>query len=171
MTKVMTRTGWVYITIVLDWYSKKVVGHHIGPQSKSKHWLEALDNAINTQFPFGVRGQNLHLMSDNGSQPTATSYMQTCANLGIQQAFTAYNNPKGNADTERFMRTMKEECLWLQEWERRISPQNNTGTMAQTLQPRISSLHAGLHSPCEIRRKLLRHSLKICLIFGEHYSY
>ncbi|MFA5250413.1 MAG: integrase core domain-containing protein [Parachlamydiales bacterium] len=29
---------------------------------------------------------------------------------------TSYNNPKGNADTERLMRTMKEECLWLTEW-------------------------------------------------------
>ena len=26
------------------------------------------------------------------------------------------NNPKGNADTERIMRTLKEECLWLREW-------------------------------------------------------
>jgi transposase InsO family protein len=36
--------------------------------------------------------------------------------LGIHQAFTSYNNPKGNADTERVMRTLKEECLWQQEW-------------------------------------------------------
>jgi putative transposase len=42
--------------------------------------------------------------------------MQACATLEIHQAFTSYNNPKGNADTERFMRTLKEECLWLQEW-------------------------------------------------------
>jgi transposase InsO family protein len=36
--------------------------------------------------------------------------------LQIHQAFTSDNNPKGNADTERFMRTLKEECLWLREW-------------------------------------------------------
>ncbi len=42
----------------------------------------------------------LNLMSDNGSQPTGRSFMETCAGLGIKQAFTAYNNPKGNADTE-----------------------------------------------------------------------
>ena len=36
--------------------------------------------------------------------------------MGINQAFTSYNNPKGNADTERTMRTLKEELLWLQEW-------------------------------------------------------
>ena len=33
---------------------------------------------------------------------------------GIDQAFTSYNNPKGNADTERAVRTLKEELLWLQ---------------------------------------------------------
>jgi putative transposase len=42
--------------------------------------------------------------------------MRACGTLGIQQAFTSYNNPKGNADTERVIRTLKEECLWLHEW-------------------------------------------------------
>jgi putative transposase len=42
--------------------------------------------------------------------------MKACFNLGIQQAFPSYNNPKGNADTERMIRTMKEELLWLREW-------------------------------------------------------
>ena len=70
------------------------------------------------QFPNGIREMEieLNLMSDNGSQPTSRSFMETCAGLGIRQAFTAYNNPKGNADTERMMRTLKEELCWLQEW-------------------------------------------------------
>ena len=37
--------------------------------------------------------------------------------MKISQAFTNYGNPKGNADTERIMRTMKEELVWLNEWE------------------------------------------------------
>jgi len=116
MTKVMTESGWVYIVLVLDWYTKKVVGHYAGIQAKSYHWQEALDKAVNRQFPDGVRNHNLHLMSDNGSQPTSVSFMKACSNLGIHQAFTSYNNPKGNADTERMMRTIKEELLWLREW-------------------------------------------------------
>jgi putative transposase len=56
------------------------------------------------------------LMSDNGGQPTAQAFMAACSMLGIHQAFTSDNNPKGNADTERVMRTLKEEGLWLQEW-------------------------------------------------------
>jgi transposase InsO family protein len=72
--------------------------------------------AVNQQFPDGARGQGLSLMSDNGCQPTAVAFMEACRTLGIHQTFTSYNNPKGNADTERVMRTLKEECLWPQEW-------------------------------------------------------
>lgn len=117
MTKVMVQEfGWMYITVVLDWYTKKIVGYYAGLQCRSKHWLEALDEAVNRQFPDGVRNQGLCLMSDNGSQPTSIGFMKECRELGIHQAFTSYNNPKGNADTERVFRTMKEELLWLREW-------------------------------------------------------
>jgi putative transposase len=50
-------------------------------------------------------------MSDNGSQPTSRSFMETCAGLEIKQAFTAYNNPKGNAGTERMMRAPQRRTL------------------------------------------------------------
>ena len=117
MTKVMIEGyGWVYVTIVIDWYTKKVVGHHAGEQSKAWHWLKALNAGLNRQFPNGVRGHDLNLMSDNGCQPTSLAFMRDCKALGIKQAFTSYNNPKGNADTERFMRTLKEELVWINEW-------------------------------------------------------
>lgn len=117
MTKVMTKHhGWVYIVLVKDWHTKKIVGHYAGLQSKSWHWLLALNKAVNRQFPNGARGMGLSLMSDNGCQPTSESFMSACHALGIKQGFTSYNNPKGNADTERVIRTMKEELFWLREW-------------------------------------------------------
>lgn len=117
MTKVLVEgSGWVYIVLVLDWYTKKIVGYYAGSPCTARHWLVALDMAVNRQFPDGARGQGVCLMSDNGSQPTSLAFMRACASLGIHQAFTSYNNPKGNADTERALRTLKEECLWLQEW-------------------------------------------------------
>lgn len=117
MTKVMVNGfGWMYIVVVLDWYTKKIVGYYAGIQCRSKHWLEALDAAVNRQFPNGVREQRLFLMSDNGSQPTSISFMKACHDMEINQTFTSYNNPKGNADTERVFRTMKEELIWLREW-------------------------------------------------------
>jgi putative transposase len=117
MTKVMIEGfGWVYLVIVLDWHSKKVVGHYAGLQARAWHWLVALNRAVNRQFPRGIEGQSLNLMADNGCQPTSLAFMRACAALGIRQAFTSYSNPKGNADTERFLRTLKEELVWLREW-------------------------------------------------------
>jgi putative transposase len=67
-------------------------------------------------LPQGARDQGVSLMSNHGGQPTAITVMEACRTLGMRQAFTSDNNPKGNADTERVMRTLKEECLWLHEW-------------------------------------------------------
>ena len=114
MTKVMTDIGWVYIVI---WYTKKIVGHYSGTRATSREWLEALEKGLNRKYPQGVRGTELKLVSDNGSQPTSLSFMKACSNLDIQQVFTNYNNPKGNTDTEGMIRTMKEELFWLREWE------------------------------------------------------
>lgn len=117
MTKVMVEGfGWMYIVAVLDWYTKKIVGYYAGMECRARHWLEALDMAVNREFPDGAYSKGLNLMSDNGSQPTSVSFMRSCRAMGVNQAFTSYNNPKGNADTERLFRTMKEELLWLREW-------------------------------------------------------
>jgi len=117
MTKVLVEgLGWVYIVVVLDWYTKAIVGYYADLHCTTQQWLAALDIALNRQFPEGAYGKGLSLMSDNGCQPTSVAFMRACSTLGIHQAFTSYNNPKGNADTERVMRTLKEECIWLQEW-------------------------------------------------------
>lgn len=117
MTKVMLEGfGWLYIVVALDWYTKKIVGHYAGLQCRTWQWLVALNRAVNRQFPEGARGKGLSLMADNGSQPTSRAFMAACESLEIHQAFTSYNNPKGNADTERMMRTLKEEFVWLREW-------------------------------------------------------
>jgi putative transposase len=114
MTKVFVEgEGWTYITVVLDWYTKKIVGLKSGRRFKSADWLEALDQALNAQFPNGARGRGLKLVSDNGCQPNSGAYMRYCLEVDVEQIYTSYNNPKGNAETERFMRTMKEELLWL----------------------------------------------------------
>ncbi len=117
MTKFMIEPlGWVYLVVVLDWYTRKIVGFSIGLQSKTPDWLDALDTALNSQCPDGSREHGLHLMSDNGSQPTSKAFIKACKVLKVKQAFTSYNNPKGNANTERVIRTIKEDCIWINEW-------------------------------------------------------
>ena len=116
MTKVMVGCwGWLYLHIVLDWYTKKIVGYNLSLRSKTKDWLDAVDMALQQQFPGGIRDSNngtLFMVSDNGSQPTSVGFMAACNVLQIKQIFASYNNPKGNADTERVIRTIKEDLIW-----------------------------------------------------------
>lgn len=119
MTKVLTAEGWAYLVVINDWFTKKILGAFVADRSRAADWLEAVNQAVCRQYPNGIREMKnleLNLMSDNGSQPTSLTFMRECRALGIKQAFTAYNNPKGNADTERLMRTIKEELCWLREW-------------------------------------------------------
>ena len=142
MTKVMTGSGWAYLVLVLDWYTKQIVGYHCGSHATAADWLAALDQGVNRHFPHGVRDRGLHLMSDNGSQPTAETFMKACSFLGVHQAFTSYNNPKGNADTERLMRTIKEELIWLREWR---NPHELSTTVGEWIeQYNESYLHSAL---------------------------
>lgn len=159
MTKVMVEPlGWVYVVIVLDWYTKKIVGHYAGLQAKSAHWRLALEQAVQHQFPAGAQGQGLSLMSDNGCQPTSVAFMKTCATLGITQAFTSYNNPKGNADTERLMRTLKEEFLWLREWTSSLELERALPAWVDWYN--TSYLHSalGYQPPCAVEPQHLSHS-------------
>ena len=121
MTKIkMASWGWLYLTVVLDWYTKEIIGYHLGLQSKTEDWLSALHQAVNSRFPKGILETNkerVFLISDNGCQPTSLRFMWNCSTLGLKQIFTTWSNPKGNSDTERVMRTIKEDIVWPYEWD------------------------------------------------------
>jgi transposase InsO family protein len=119
MTKVMIPSwGWLYLVIVLDWFTKKIIGYSISSHSKANDWLNALDMACNQQFPQSIlyKQKDLYLISDNGSQPTSESFMRACSVMEIKQIFASYSNPKGNADTERVIRTIKEDFIWVSDY-------------------------------------------------------
>lgn len=117
--------GWLYLVIVLDWCTKEIVGYSLGIQSKTDDWLEAVENSVQDRFPNGIRehlkDQSLFLISDNGCQPTSQRFMMNCSLLGIKQIFTTWSNPKGNSDTERVMRTIKEDLVWTYDWDNPFS--------------------------------------------------
>lgn len=165
MTKVLIQSfGWLYLVIVLDWFSKKIIGYSLNTRSKTEDWLEALNNAVNTQFHHGIlsRQEKPALISDNGSQPTSQKFMQACSTLQIKQIFTCYNNPKGNADTERVIRTIKEDLIWLKEWTSQFE-------LEEDLKPWISRYnndypHSSLSykTPVQFEKEQLLLTTKIC---------
>jgi transposase InsO family protein len=99
MTKIKLETqGWAYLVLVIDWYTKKIVGHTLDTRSKSSHWLSALNQAACAQYPEGTREKGIKLVSDNGCQPTSEAFMKATSLMGIEQIFTSYNNPKRNGE-------------------------------------------------------------------------
>lgn len=57
MTKfLVSSVGWIYIMIVVDWYTKKIVGWDLSLRSRSSEWKNVLDMAIYREFPMGVIG-------------------------------------------------------------------------------------------------------------------
>jgi transposase InsO family protein len=119
MTKICFPEGWRYLHVVKDWYSKELIGWHLSHTSRTADWLEALNQAVNQRFPEGIRAYDKKpsLITDNGCQPTSSAFMEACGQLDIKQIFTSFNNPKGNADTERVIRTIKEDAVWPFEWQ------------------------------------------------------
>lgn len=121
MTKIkLASWGWLYLCIVLDWYTKEIVGYSLSLRSKTDDWLDALEMAVNNRFPNGIQAdlkEQLFLISDNGCQPTSQRFMMNTSILGVKQIFTTWSNPKGNSDTERVMRTIKEDLVWCYDWD------------------------------------------------------
>jgi putative transposase len=119
MTKIKFQKGWRYLHIVKDWFTKEVVGYSFSATSTTDDWIEALNKGLNASFKDGIRASDkeLSLITDNGCQPTSRKFIEECVVLKINQIFTSFCNPKGNADTERIMRTIKEDLVWSYEWE------------------------------------------------------
>jgi transposase InsO family protein len=128
------------------------VDHYEGHQAKTLQWLGALDSAVQRQFPQGSRDHGLLLMSDNGCQPTSVAFMETCTTLGITQAFTSYNNPKGNAETEWLMRTLEEELLWLCEWTSPVALEQALATWVEWYNTRYLHSALGYRTPCQVEQ-------------------
>jgi transposase InsO family protein len=98
MTKVLVGDfGWLAIVGVLDWYTATMVGSYASLPCTASRGRAALDMAVNRQFPDGARDRGVSLMSGNGCQQASMAFLETCSTLGIHQALTRWNHPKGNA--------------------------------------------------------------------------
>jgi putative transposase len=153
MTQFMLTTGRaLYLVVVLDVFTRRIVGWHLSLRCRAVEWLEALDMALNAEFPHGSRGQGLTIRLDNGCQPTSKRFREALGNLEITPEWTGYNSPKQNAHVERVIGTLKADWLWIEECD--------TFGQAEDLVTRAVSEynqehpHSALNylSPCEFDR-------------------
>lgn len=106
ITYLATATGWVYLAVVVDLFSRKAVGWSIGASLATELVSDALRSAIERRRPDGKR--LLH-HSDRGCQYTSDAYQQTLQLLGITCSMSRRGCCYDNAVMERFFWSLKHE--------------------------------------------------------------
>ena len=106
ITYVPTHGGWAYVAVVLDLFSRKVVGWAVRDTLATELVQEALRSAIEARRPHGE--QLLH-HSDRGCQYTSDAYQRTLQSLGIECSMSRTGCCYDNAVMERFFWSLKHE--------------------------------------------------------------
>jgi len=98
-----------FLTIVMDAYSKKVLGWCVAPTLEASHSIKALRMAVKT-LPEGFSDTLVH-HSDRGTQYASADYIKVLSASNITPSMTESGNPKDNAMAERINSTLKNELL------------------------------------------------------------
>ena len=102
-------SGFLYISLITDAYSRMIVGYHIATTLESIETIQALVMAISTlcELP-----ENLIHHSDRGAQYCSGIYVELLNSVGIGISMTENGDPLENAIAERVNGILKEEYLW-----------------------------------------------------------
>ena len=104
---VWTFEGWLYLAIVMDLYSRRIVGWAMNERMQKQLVLDALAMAYWQRKP--LKGLLHH--SDRGSQYACHDYRKQLETYGMEASMSRKGNCWDNAPTERFFRSLKSERL------------------------------------------------------------
>jgi hypothetical protein len=99
--------GWLYLAVVLDLFSRRVVGWKLGQTLESELVVTALRNALVLRQPQA----GLYFHSDRGSQYSSQALRKPLSVIGAEQSMSAAGNCYENATMEAFFSTLKTECF------------------------------------------------------------
>ncbi|HEY0794279.1 MAG TPA: IS3 family transposase [Acidisarcina sp.] len=102
----------VFLAVVLDAFSRKVIGWNVAPSLAATLPLQALRDAIASRCP----ASGLIHHSDRGVQYASAAYVDTLVAHGIVPSMSRPGNPYDNAKCERFMNTLKQEEIRCSEY-------------------------------------------------------
>jgi transposase InsO family protein len=113
ITYIRIRTGFVYLAAILDAYSRKVIGYAISMRLDTALTLQALKMAMARRQP----GPGVIHHSDQGVQYAASEYIDELKKYGFLISMARIGNPYENAMMESFFKTLKNEEVYLWEYE------------------------------------------------------
>jgi putative transposase len=118
-TTVLTGGGQAAVFVAVDRCSAECVGIHAARQATRFEALEPIRQGVRQHFgAFGRQiAAGLTVRHDHGSQYVANDFQKELAFLGIASSPAFVRAPEGNGCAERFIRTLKENLLWLQTFD------------------------------------------------------
>lgn len=108
ITFVAIRQGWRYLAVVMDLYSRKILGWHLADHLRADLVCQAMNNALESRRR---TAQKLIFHSDRGSQYGSRTFRGLLAQNHITQSMSRRANPYDNAWSESLMGTLKKELL------------------------------------------------------------
>ena len=109
MTYVPTWAGFIYLAVVLDVWSRRIVGWAIGETMSSDLVISALNMALTMRVPKGGAGLIHH--SDQGSQYTSLAFGKRCREMGVRPSMGSVGDAYDNAMAESFFANLECELL------------------------------------------------------------
>jgi putative transposase len=113
ITYIRIRTGFVYLAAILDAFSRRVIGYAISPRLDASLTLQALRMAIIERKP----GPGVIHHSDQGVQYASAEYTEELKAHGFEISMSRRGSPYDNATMESFFKTLKQEEVYLYEYE------------------------------------------------------
>ena len=113
ITYIRIKNGFVYLAVILDLFSRKVIGWQVSKRIDSELTLDALAMALSRRNP--PRGVIHH--SDRGVQYLCDEYTELLKRNGFYISCSAKGNPYDNAWVESFMKTLKQNEVYMWEYE------------------------------------------------------
>jgi putative transposase len=101
--------GWMYLTVVMDWYSRYVLSWRLSNTLDGLFCLEALEEALS-------RGTPEIFNTDQGVQYTATAFTDRLESAGVAISMDGRGRWMDNVFVERLWRTLKYECIYLHDY-------------------------------------------------------
>ncbi|MDZ4287203.1 MAG: IS3 family transposase [Prosthecobacter sp.] len=107
ITFIPTASSWLYLAVVIDLCSRRIVGWSLATHMRSELVVQALQQALQARPQ--AKGALFH--SDRGSQYGSSAFRAVLAGAGLRQSMSARANPYDNAWSESFIGTLKREML------------------------------------------------------------
>ena len=151
LTAVPTRVGWLYVAVLLDLYSRRVIGWAMSAMPDQHVVLAALTMAVQQRR---VSPGLIH-HSDQGPQYSSGAYRQRLATLGITASMSRRGNCYDNAVAESFFSTLKNELIHERTYQSRDEARQDIFAFIEGFYNR-QRLHQSLGylSPLEFERRI-----------------